>query len=104
MEHYRDIYSLSDREIAEDIGEKIRKIRLKNNIARSELQRITGVHMKTVGDAEGGKNITMTTLISVLRGLNALHLIQDLVEDEPLSPVSMAKNRGTVRERATGGR
>ncbi|MDR0198564.1 MAG: helix-turn-helix domain-containing protein [Methanomassiliicoccaceae archaeon] len=102
MENYESIYSLSDREIAEDIGKKIRDIRLKGNIPRSELQYLSGVHVKTIGDAESGKNITLITLISLLRGLRALHLIDLLVAEEIVSPAAMARDGGKVRERATG--
>jgi len=104
MKEYENIYSLSDREIAEDVGKKIRRIRLNENISRDELQLITGVHRKTIGDIENGKNVTLVTLISVLRGLNALHLLDQLAADEIASPVSMAMNKGKVRERATGRR
>jgi transcriptional regulator with XRE-family HTH domain len=104
MEQYNDSYSRSDRDIAEEIGKKIRIIRLNNNISRSELQRITGIHEKTIGDAENGKNVTLITLIGILRGLNALDLLEPLTEDEYISPVAMAKNRGKVRERASGKR
>ena len=95
-----DIYSLSDREIAEDIGKKIREIRLSDNITRDELQRTTGIHKKTIGDAENGKNVTLATLIGILRGLTALHLLEHLTEEEEVSPAAMAKNSGKVRERA----
>jgi DNA-binding XRE family transcriptional regulator len=97
MEYHRSIYSLSDREIAEDIGKKIRNIRLNDNVTRDELQQISGVHAKTIGDAENGKNITLITLISILRGLNALHLFDPLVESEEMSPAAAAMNRGKVR-------
>jgi len=103
MEYHWDVYSRSDREIAEDIGKKIRDIRLRSNITRSDLQRISGVHMKTIGDAENGKNITLITLIGILRGLNALYLLERLTEEEEISPAAMAKNRDKVRERARGG-
>ncbi|MCL2147794.1 MAG: helix-turn-helix domain-containing protein [Methanomassiliicoccaceae archaeon] len=104
MEHYDDVYSLSDRQIAEDIGEKIRRIRLNGNITRDELQHMTGIHRKTIGDAESGKNVTLTTLIGILRGLNALHVLEPLIEEEEISPVAMAKNKGKTRERASGRR
>jgi transcriptional regulator with XRE-family HTH domain len=104
MERYEDVYSLSDREIAENIGEKLRRVRLNANIPRDKLQYISGIHAKTIGDAENGKNITLITLIQILRGLNALHLLDLLVEEELVSPVSMAMNRGKVRERASGKR
>jgi transcriptional regulator with XRE-family HTH domain len=104
MEHYGDVYSLSDKEAAEDIGRKLRSIRLNKNISRDELQYMTGIHRRTIGDAEGGKNVTIMTLIGILRGLSSLHLLVPLLKDEEISPVAIAKSRGNVRERATGRR
>jgi transcriptional regulator with XRE-family HTH domain len=100
MIYYDGAYSLSNREIAEDIGKKIRQIRLNANITREELGRITGVHSKTIGDAENGKNVTLITLISILRGLRALYLLERLLEEEGVSPVALAMNNGRVRKRA----
>ena len=100
MGQYGSIYALSDREITEKIGKKIRRIRLNENITAEDLQLRTGIHKKTIGDAENGKNVTVGTLISILRGLNALDLLEHLTEDEPVSPVSLAMNNEKVRERA----
>ncbi|MDR2866783.1 MAG: helix-turn-helix domain-containing protein [Methanomassiliicoccaceae archaeon] len=97
---YGGAYSLSDTEILEDIGEKIRKIRLKANITRDELHFRTGIHKKTIGDAEIGRNITMMTLIGILRGLNAFDLLEPLLKEEEVSPVALAMNKGRSRERA----
>jgi len=102
MEHFWNLYSLTDREIAEDIGKKIKDIRLRGNITRGELQYATGIHAKTIGDAENGKNITLITLIGILRGLNALNLLERLLENELISPVAMARDKGKIRERANG--
>jgi len=104
MGYYGSIYSLSNTDIVEKIGKKLQDIRLKDNITRDELQYSTGIHAKTVGDAEKGKNITLITLIGILRGLNALDVLERLVADEIASPAAMARDRGMTRERATGRR
>jgi transcriptional regulator with XRE-family HTH domain len=103
MQQYGNIYSLTDKEIADDIGKRMRRIRLNDNITRNELQQKSGVHAKTIGDAEDGKNVTMITLISILRGLNSLQLLEDLVKNEEMSPALASMNKGKLRERASGG-
>lgn len=103
MDRYGDIYSLSDIEIMERIGNNIRTFRLNSDITRAELQTVTGIHKKTIGDAEDGKNVTMRTLIGILRGLNMLDVIEPLVEEENVSPVIIAKS-GNIPRRATGKR
>ena len=102
MEQHWDLYSLSDIEMMRLIGKKIRTARLNNNITRDELQRITGVHSKTIGDAETGKNITLATLIAILRGIDMLDLLNELIREESVSPVMMARYGGKVPKRATG--
>ena len=99
-----DIYSLSDREIAENIGKKIWRIRLYANITRAEMQDITGIHRKTIRDAEIGNNITMATLTGILRGLDSLHLLESLVSrDEEISPADMVNNKRKRRKRTQPG-
>ncbi|MCL2786439.1 MAG: helix-turn-helix domain-containing protein [Methanomassiliicoccaceae archaeon] len=100
MEQYADLYFISDVEIMRRIGKKIRTVRLNSNITREELQRITGVHKKTIGDAESGKNVTMGTFIAILRGLQILEQAEELIRDDGPSPVMMAKLQGNIPQRA----
>jgi transcriptional regulator with XRE-family HTH domain len=102
MEYNGDPYFRSDTEIIQRIGEKIKTVRLNRNITREELQKMTGVHKKTIGDAESGKSVTMTTLIAILRGLRMLDQLDRLLEDEPVSPVMIAKYQGKIPQRASG--
>jgi len=102
MKPYADPYFLSDPEIVRCIAAKIKRTRLNSNITREELQTITGVHKKTIGDAEAGKNITMMTFIAILRGLNMFDQLTELLKEESVSPVMMAKYQGKVPQRATG--
>jgi transcriptional regulator with XRE-family HTH domain len=99
-----DPYFNSDPDIMRRIGNKLETARLNRNITRDELQRITGIHKKTIGDAESGKNITMMTFIAILRGLNMLDHLSDLLREEGISPVMLAKYQGKVPRRATGSR
>jgi len=104
MEQYSDPYFLSDVEIIKRIGKKLKTVRLDRNITREELQAITGVHKKTIGDAESGKNVTIGTFIAMLRGLNMFNELNELLEDEGISPVMMAKYQGKSPKRARGSR
>ncbi|MCL2296026.1 MAG: helix-turn-helix domain-containing protein [Methanomassiliicoccaceae archaeon] len=97
-----DVYELSDTEIIRLVGEKIRTIRLNNNVTREQLQKASGVHAKTIGDLESGRNITLVTLVSVLRGLRELNLLDRLLEEEAVSPLLLYNAGGNVPVRATG--
>ncbi|MDR0508805.1 MAG: helix-turn-helix domain-containing protein [Candidatus Methanoplasma sp.] len=97
-----DVYELSDTEIIKLIGEKVRTIRLNSNVTREQLQEVSGVHAKTIGDLESGRNVTVATLISVLRGLRKLNLLDRLLEEEAVSPLLLFKAKGNPPVRATG--
>ena len=99
-----EIYGLSDTEILRKTGRYLRRERLNKNITQEELQNLTGVHKKTISDAENGKNITLLNMISIMRGLKLLNRIDFMMEDEQISPVMLAKLKGKVPERATGRR
>ena len=102
MTVFSDILTLSDVELSETIGKKIKMMRLNMNMTRDELQKISGVHSKTIGDFENGKNVTLLTLIAILRGLKGLYMLVSLLEEESVSPVMVAKLGGDVPKRASG--
>jgi len=104
MELHADPYFISDIEMIRRIGKKIRTVRLNSNITRDELQRITGVHKKTIGDAESGKNITIMNFIAIIRGLRMFYLFDELFREEDISPVMIAKCMGKIPQRASGKR
>jgi len=96
-----DVYCASNTELMKVIGNKIKTIRLNINMTRDELQEVSGVHKKTISDLEAGKNVTMLTLIAVLRGIGELNLLEQLLRDEYVSPVALAKLHGNVPKRAS---
>jgi transcriptional regulator with XRE-family HTH domain len=104
MEQYSDPYFLSDVEIIGRIGKKLRAVRLNSGTTREELQMITGINKKTIGDAESGKNVTIGTFIAILRGLNMFDKLNELLREEPVSPVMMAKLHWKTPQRASSRR
>lgn len=100
MERHGNINFLSDLEIIRKIGKNIRTTRLNRNITRDELQNTSGIHSKTIGEIENGKNVTLSTLIAILRGLNMLDRLEALTEEANFSPVLMFENKGKPPQRA----
>ncbi|MDR0888216.1 MAG: helix-turn-helix domain-containing protein [Candidatus Methanoplasma sp.] len=95
------IYAMSDTEILEHIGKKIKAARLNNNVTREQLQERSGIHKKTIGDLENGKNVTLQTLIAVLRGMKRLNLLDGMLEDEEISPILITDPEGNAPKRAS---
>mgnify|MGYP003397589014 FL=1 len=100
------IYSLSDSQIQKKIGEKIKSIRLKQNITQDSLAESASVSRSSVQKIEAGEIKSFDTFLRVLRTLGMLDEIYHLCEEEQLSPseyydmVNSAKKN--KRKRAMG--
>lgn len=71
------------------IGEQIRARRLRGNLTVRELADHAGLAPRTVQNLERGRGSTLTTLVKVLRALDADDWLETLTPDEPVSPVAI---------------
>ncbi len=101
-----DIYSLSDAQIEKKIGEKIKALRLKQNITQDSLAKSSTISLSSVKKVEAGEIGSFDTLLRILRTLGMLDELGRLCEEEQMSPSeyfdmvnSAKKNR---RKRAAG--
>lgn len=101
-----DIYTLSDVQIQKRIGERIKTIRLRQNITQDSLAESASISRSSVQKAEAGDIKSFDTFLRILRTLGMLDDISRLCEEEQLSPSeyyemvnSANKNR---RKRANG--
>ena len=60
--------------------------RLEQNINQTDLVKQAGVARRTITSVETGKGCTLNTLLRLLRALNRMDLLQDLLDEPPLSP------------------
>lgn len=81
-----DIYSLSDNSIRHKIGEKLKLLRLRQNISQDSLATDTQVSLSTIKKIEKGEIGSFDSLMRVLRVLGKLDLFQPLVEEEEMTP------------------
>ena len=81
-----DIYILADNVIQQRIGEKIKKLRLKQNITQKNLSDISNVSLSTIKKVERGEIASFDSLLRILRILGKLDIFQPLIEEEQLSP------------------
>ena len=98
-----DIYTSSDIALLADIGAKLRRKRLAQNITQADLARRAGIPTCGVRSLETGAGGSLAYLIKVLRALNALGLLEPFFRPEPISPVALARmsKRQRTRERAS---
>lgn len=81
-----DIYSLADGMIQNRIGEKLKTLRLRQNITQANLAADAQVSLSSIKKMEKGEIGSFESLIRVLRVLGKLDALQQLVDDEEMSP------------------
>lgn len=98
-----DIDELSESDIIRIIGVRLREYRLNARFTQKELASRAGVSHITVSQLESGKcrNITMTNFLALLRSLDLLNNIDDLVPELPVSPYSEPERRNNGRVKLT---
>ena len=98
-----DFYSLSDRGIEDELGRRIRALRLRKNVTQKQLAEATTLSLNTIKALESGSG-KLSTVIAVLRELGALDQIDNFIPEPSISPLQLAKMHGKQRERASGRR
>ena len=93
---------MSDDAILVEIGHRLRRQRLNSNLTRDGLAERVGLSQDTIRNAENGRNVSMESLLGLLRGLKRLDQLNELLADSGPSPVELAKRRGQLRQRASG--
>jgi len=98
------VYGQSDKSILEDLGSRLKKARLRQNISQEELALRAGLNRTTIGDLERSGSSSTLTLVQVLRALDLLSELESFLPDPGPSPLELAKREGRQRQRATGNR
>lgn len=83
------------------IGERIKEFRLRKNITQEEIAIRAGISKLSVINAEAGKNISLATLIAILRQLGMIENLEQLIPEPPISPILMKKLKGKKKYRAS---
>ena len=96
-------YGMTDKGVGEEIGRRIKSLRLRKNLTQQELARAAVLSLNAIKAVESGKG-KLLTLIAVLRELGALDSLDQFLPDLPVSPLRLAKQQGQKRRRASGKR
>lgn len=90
----------SDSEIIQILGERLRKYRIALGLTQAELSAKAGVSKMTIHKFESGTagNVSMQTLLSLMRYTGLLGNFEALIPDVPESPYSSISNRKRVRK------
>jgi transcriptional regulator with XRE-family HTH domain len=97
-----DILSMSNLAIAQCIGLFIKQRRLQLNKTQAQLATEAGLNRYTISQIENGEGATLSTLIQLLRALDALYVLESFKVEEVISPILYAKMQKKKRLKASG--
>jgi transcriptional regulator with XRE-family HTH domain len=97
-------FSKNNRAVLKEIGIRVRRERLNQNITQEKLASRAGVSRRVVMDLEAGKGCGLSSFIEILRSLRKIDQLDAFLPDPGISPIQLAKFRGRERQRATSRR
>lgn len=91
---------MTDAALQAEIGKFVKEHRLRLNKTQDDVAHEADISRSTLSLLERGETVTLTTLIKVLRVLNALHVFQSFEIASTPSPLTIAKLEQKKRKRA----
>lgn len=91
-------------EVLHEIGARLQALRLQQNMTAKQLAQLAGVSLGTVNRAESGANVSLETMIRLLRAVNRLDALEDFLAIPLVSPLQLVAMRGRERQRASSPR
>jgi putative transcriptional regulator len=96
-----DFYSMTDKALEADIGARIKTLRLRRNRTQRQVADAAAVSLNVIKALESGRG-QLSSLIAVLRELEALDHLDQFLPMPEVSPLQLARHQGKKRQRATG--
>jgi putative transcriptional regulator len=96
-----DFISMSNKAILAEIGDRISRRRLNQNITQIDLARQSGITRIVVQRLESGLGCNLESFIQILRGLNLIDQLDMFLPEQGISPIQLAKLKGNERMRAS---
>lgn len=84
-----------------DLGKKLKLARLAKNLTQDELAKLIGCSRARIVTAERGQGTT-EIFVAIMIALKFDQALEDLIPEDPRSPLEKLKSRGRQRERASG--
>jgi len=92
---------LTDAAVLAEIGERLASRRLERGLTQAELAEQAGVGKRTVERIESGASAQMVSLIRLLRILDLLPNLEQLLPEPLPSPMDQLQRAGKPRQRAS---
>ena len=95
------LIGMSDDAVLVELGNRIARYRLNQNLTQDSLASEAGVSKRTLQRIEHGHSAQVTQWIRLLRALDLLENIETLIPEPVMSPIQQVKMLGKVRKRAS---
>jgi len=92
---------LADETILAEMGERIARSRLDLQFTQADVAEQAGVSKRTVERIESGASAQMSSFIRILRVLDLLPGLEQMIPETGPSPMDLLRRKGKVRQRAS---
>lgn len=90
----------TDKAILEELGRRLRQLRLARNVSQAALAKEAGMARFTLQRIEEGQSSSTTNLVKLLRALDLLEELDGLIPEPTDRPVDQLLRRSERRQRA----
>lgn len=90
---FNEFTSLTNAEVVQELGKRFRTYRINYRLSQVDVCTETGMSVATLSNFENGKlyNLTLQHFIALMRILNRLKQMENLLPDIPISAYEMEK-------------
>ena len=94
-----DLYEYSTPELVRLLGVRFKEYRMRCNLTQKEVAELTGLGLTTIHKFENGcaRNISLSTLILLLKVVGQINALDNLMPELPPSPYLMTKGDKKVQ-------
>lgn len=83
--------SLTDKEVLERIGARLKDIRIAQNVKQKDLAERSGLSNFSISQMETGHNTSLQSLIQVLRALGQMEMLAPLLREREIDDEDLAR-------------
>jgi len=87
--------------VLQELGHRVERLRLRRNRTLADVAEAAGVGTATLQRLESGKNANLRTLVLVLRAMDRLGDLDNIIAEVDVSPFEISGARKTPRQRAS---
>lgn len=87
-----------------ELGKRMRAIRIASGITQENMALRSGVSLNTVKRIENGQSIRLDSFFSMMRALNLTSALDHLIPEQDVPPTELLAHQGKQRKRASSRR